>query len=508
MKRRTFLKLGTGTALSEALAACGHNGDDPPRGGQGSGDPGSGPVAQPWAGNVVTGWAEQALQAIRVARPGPPMGARSLAVLFTCMYNAWCAYDAVAVPTPTSAEARRPVPECTGANRAMAMSYAAHAALSDQFPSQQAVFDLYMRQLGYDPAGGGDAGQPAALGAGVARAEIAYCHADGANQLGDLTPSGIPYADYTGYVAKNPPLIVGAPTPLSLIPAPGRWQPLSYFDATGVLRTPAYLAAQWQRIKPFALSSGAQLRPGPPAAPGTPAYLDQARRIVDLQAALTDEQKAIAEFWVDGPGTELPPGHWIRIGLHVSERDAHTLDQDIKMFFALANALEDAAIAAWDAKRAYDAERPITAVRYALHGQVITGYGTLGPPGGLRSILADEWTPYQLITFPTPPFPEHVSGHSSFSAAGAEVLRQFTGSDALGASATVAAGSLKVEPGLPAADVDLSWDSFTAAAEQAGISRVYGGIHFDNANLAGLSIGRKVGALVFDKAQRMWLGKA
>lgn len=509
MKRRTFLKLGAGSAVSGALAACGHGSDASPGGGPVTGDPGGGPVVQAWEGNVVTGWTEQALAAIRAARPGPPMGARSLAILYACMYNAWCAYDLVAVPTPTSQATRRPAPECTSTNKAMAMSYAAHAALSDQFPSQTAAFDAYMKQLGYDPAAGrGDLGQPPGLGASVAQAEIGYCHTDGSNQLGDLTASGIAYADYTGYVPQNPPLIVAEATPLSLIPAPGRWQPLSYVDAGGMLRTPVFLAAQWQRVKPFALSSSAQLRPGPPAAPGSAAYLDQVTRIVDVQAALTDEQKSIAEFWADGTGTELPPGHWVRFGLYVSQRDAHLLDDDIKMFFALANALEDAAIAAWDAKRAYDSERPITAVRYALHGQTITGYGRLGPPGGLRSILADEWTPFQLTTFPTPPFPEHVSGHSCFSAAGAEVLKRFTGSDAFGASATVAAGSLAIEPGLPAQDVNLGWDTFTAAAEQAGISRIYGGIHFDASNLAGLSMGQQAGAQAFDKAQRMWQGKA
>jgi hypothetical protein len=466
-------------------------------------------VVQAWQGNVVTGWTEQALAAIRASRPGPPMCARSLAVLYNCMYNAWCAYDAVALPTASSQAGRRPGPECTGANKAMAMSYAAYAALSDQFPGQKEAFGLYMAQLGYGlAASASDAGQPPGIGAGVAQAEIAYCHVDGANQLGDLTPSGVPYADYTGYVAKNPPLVVATATPLSQIPAPGHWQPLSYLDATGVLRTPAFLAAQWQRVKPFGMTSSAQLRAAPPAAPGSSAYLDQAIRIVDVQAALTDEQKVIAEFWADGPGTELPPGHWVRFGLSVSQRDAHTLDDDIKMFFALANALEDAAIAAWDTKRAYDSERPITAVRYALHGQVITGYGPLGPPGGLRSILADEWTPFQLVTFPTPPFPEHVSGHSSFSAAGAEVLKRFSGSDAFGASATVPAGSIAIEPGKPASDVTLSWATFTAAAEQAGISRIYGGIHFDAANLAGLAMGQKADAQVFEKARRMWQGQA
>jgi len=508
MKRRTFLKLGSGTALSGALAACGHHSGDHPGGTPVGSDPG-GPVSQPWEANVVTGWVEQALAAIRASRPGPPMGARSLAVFATCMYNAWCAYDAVALPTPSSQAVRRPSPDCTTTNKAMAISYAAHAALSDQFPGQKAAFDQYMKQLGYDLAAStADVGQPAGLGAAVAQAQIASCHKDGSNQMGDMTPSGVPYADYTGYVARNPALIVGAPTSLSLIPAPSHWQPLTFTDAGGVSRTPQFLAAQWQRLKPFALSSSAQFRPGPPAAPGTAAYLDQARRIVELQAALDDERKAIVEFWADGPGTELPPGHWIRFGLMVSRRDAHSLDDDVKMFFALANALEDACVAAWDAKRFYDAERPITAVRFALHGQPITGYGTLGPPGGLRSILGEEWTPYQLTTFPTPPFPEHVSGHSSFSAAGAEVLKRFTGSDTFEASTTVPAGSMAIEPGMPAGDVTLGWASFTAAAEQAGISRVYGGIHFDNANLAGLSMGQKVGAQAFEKAQRMWQGQA
>src|SRR5437763_11731990 len=178
MKRRTFLKLGTGTALSGALAACGHGSDDGPGGSSPGGTPvggepggaGGGPVVQPWEGNVVTGWTEQALQAIRATRPGPPMGARSFAILYSCMYNAWCAFDLVALPTPTSQAARRPTPECTGTNKAMAMSYAAYAALCDQFPSHQAAFDAYMKQLGYDPAdasagSGGSAAQPAAIGA-------------------------------------------------------------------------------------------------------------------------------------------------------------------------------------------------------------------------------------------------------------------------------------------------------------------------------------------------------
>jgi len=502
MKRRRFLTLGAGAAMSGVLTACG---GDTNAGGEQRGTP----VGQPAQYKAVVGWTQTALQAVRTAKPGPPMAARSFAIMYTCMFNAWCAYDAQAQPTRAGQAARRPPSERTAANKAMAMSFAAYAALVDQFPSEKASIDAYLKSLGYDPASASaDLGTPQALGSAVARVELDYCHADGANQLGDLVPSGVPYADYTGYIAKNPAMIVGVPTPLDLIPAPGNWQPLTYTDAAGVVRTPGYAAAAWDRVKPFALASSDQYRPGPPAVFGSAEYEQQTRRIVEVQAGLTAEQKVIAEYWADGPKSELPPGHWLLFATSVSERDGHTDDDDIKMFFALSNALSDAAIAAWDAKRAYDSVRPITAVRYLMHGQAITGYGPLGPAGGLRQIQGEAWVPYQPLTFPTPPFPEHVSGHSTFSAAAAEVLKRFTGSDAFGASYTKLARSMVLEPDLPASDLTLSWATFSAAAEEAGMSRIYGGIHFDNGNAAGRTLGRQVAAQVFAKAQALWLGTA
>jgi hypothetical protein len=494
MERRTFIKLGAGTAIGSMLAACG--------GGDGSG---SLPVAQPTRLKAVSGWTNVALQAVRTAKPGPPMAARSLAVLASCMYNAWCPYDALAQPTMPGL-ARRPLAERSADNKAMAISYAAHAALVDQFPTEKAAFDAYLASLGYSESAA-DAGTPAALGRAAARAELDFCHADGANQLGDLAPGGAPYADYTGYVPKNPSMIVSVPTARETIPAPGNWQPLTYTDAGGVVRTPLFTGAAWPRVKPFALASSDQFRPAPPPAFGSALYEEQARRIVELQAALTDEQKVIAEYWADGPRSELPPGHWLLFALHVSERDRHTDDDDIKLFFALSNALSDAAIAAWDSKRTFDSVRPITAVRYLLHGQAIPGYGPLGPAGGLRQIQGESWVPYQPVTFPTPAFPEHVSGHSAFSAAAAQVLRSFTGSDAFGASYIKPARSMVLETGAPQTDVVLQWPTFSAAAEQAGISRIYGGIHFDSGNTAGQTIGRQVGAQAFARAQALWLGK-
>jgi hypothetical protein len=107
----------------------------------------------------------------------------------------------------------------------------------------------------------------------------------------------------------------------------------------------------------------------------------------------------------------------------------------------------------------------------------------------------------------TPPFPEYVSGHSTFSAAGARVLATFTGSDAFGASVTVRAGASRIEPrtpthpGTPARDVTLSWPTLSAAADEAGWSRRYGGIHFEGGDLHGRSLGNAIGGDAWIKAQ-------
>jgi hypothetical protein len=502
MKRRTFLKIGSSATVGGVLDACGgSHGDDHV--------PAPVETPDPASFGTVVAWNQLALQAVRTIKPGPPMVARSLAILHTAMYNAWAVFDRQADTTPQGPALRRPDAECSVTNKAMAMSYAAHAALADQFPTQKAAFDAHMASLGFDTAVlPTDDASPAGVGRLAAAAMINYCHTDGANQLGNLAQVGTPYADYTGYVASNPPLVVGAPTPAGAIPAPGHWQPLTYVDASGKLVTPAFLAAFWGRVAPFALGPASQWRPGPPAAFGSDEYVRQAQRLIELQVTLTERQKVIAEYWADGPSSETPAGHWALFAQFVSARDRHNDDQDVKLFFALANAVFDAGIAAWDAKRSYDSTRPITAIRYLMYGKIITGYGIQGPAAGLMPIAGESWVPFQPRAFPTPPFPEHVSGHSTFSAAAAEVLRLFTGSDRFGASYTKPARSMLIDPALPSADLTLEWPTFSAAAAEAGISRLYGGIHFDNANDAGLELGLKVGALAFAKAQQYWRGGA
>ncbi len=109
---------------------------------------------------------------------------------------------------------------------------------------------------------------------------------------------------------------------------------------------------------------------------------------------------------------------------------------------------------------------------------------------------------------PSPPFAEYTSGHSAFSAAGAEVLRLFTGSDSFGGSVVFEPGSTQFESGVPADETTLSWATFTEAADEAGVSRLYGGIHFTEGDLNGRERGTETGSSAFDLAQSFIDGTA
>ena len=328
---------------------------------------------------------------------------------------------------------RRPKPERTLANKSQAISFAAYRAAVDLFPDDKTtVFDPLMASLGYDTNdNSSDTTTPTGIGNAVCEAILAIRHNDGSNQLGTLTPSGLPYADYTGYVPRNPATTVplGTDYDYSKLNA-NHWQPLTYFNGATTV-SPTFVGAQWYNVKPFALSSAHEFLPfiatfGPARYPSK-TFTQQAQDLVAISADLNDTQKMTAEYWADGPHTELPPGHWDLFAQFVSTRDHHTIDDDAKMFFALTAAIHDAAIAAWDAKRVFDSVRPITAIPFLFHGQTIMAWG--GPYMGTVAMDGGSWIPYQGSVFPTPPFPEYISGHSTFSAAGAEILRRWTRSD-------------------------------------------------------------------------------
>jgi hypothetical protein len=451
-------------------------------------------------------WNSAALQGIRDAKLGAPMVARALAIVHTCMYDAWAAYDERAIGTQLGAALRRPASERTLANKEQAISYAAYWALVDVLPvDTNAVYVPLMKELGYDPNDDStDIETPTGIGNVACAAVLEFRHHDKSNQLGDLAQG--PYSDWTGYSAVNAP----SPVPARAAPFdPNHWQPLTYVNSTGDLMTQRFVGAQWCNVTPFALESGDEYRwlmgRFGPATYGSKEYQEQAEELVAMSAGLTDKEKMIAEYWSDGPNSEQPPGHWALFAQWISERDHHTLDDDVKMFFVLSNAIFDAGIAAWDTKRSFDSVRPITAIPYLFKGKSIHAWG--GPSKGTVQMDGSQWTPYQPDTFPTPPFPDYVSGHSTYSAAAATILRLFTGRDHFGYSLRIPAGSSKIESGItPARPVDLQWETFTDAANEAGMSRRYGGIHFRAADIAGRLLGRLVACQAWSKAQSYFDG--
>jgi membrane-associated phospholipid phosphatase len=308
-------------------------------------------------------------------------------------------------------------------------------------------------------------------------------HHDGSNQLGDLAPGA--YSDYTSYSPVNSP---------QRISNTSRWQPLL---VGGVLQV--WQLAFWNRVTAFGLTSAAQFRPllvSPgPVQPGSSEFVRQTRALVELSASLGDREKVIAEFWADGSGTATPPGHWNAIAQFVSHRDGHSTADDVEMFYILDNALLDTSIAAWDAKRSWDSVRPVTAIRFLVGSARIAVWA--GPGLGTQIMDCKDFRSY----LPTPAFPGYVSGHSAFSAAGAEILKRWTGSDRFGDTYIAPPGSSLIERGLtPTQEVALTWSTFTAAAEEAGMSRRYGGIHFESDDRAGQALGRAVAAAVWAKA--------
>lgn len=440
---------------------------------------------------VIVKWNEAVLQAIRDTRPGPPVVARMLAITHTCTYDAWSAYDATAVGTRLGGSLRQPASERSSANKNKAVSFAAYRALVDLFPTEQTKFDVIMGQLGYDPTDHTtDPSTPSGVGNVACQAVLDFRHHDGANQLGDLHPGA--YSDYTNYVPVNT---------WDQINDPNRWQPLRMSNGQGGFVIQKYVAPHWGNVKPFALIRPDQFAPKEPYFYPKDAaqYLKQAQQILDYSANLTEREKVIAEYWADGPNSELPPGHWTLFAEVVSARDHHTLDQDVKMFFAMTNAVFDAGISVWHFKRFYDYVRPVTAVHFLFAGQQVQAWA--GPGLGTRVMDGANWRPYQPFTFVTPPFAEYVSGHSTFSAAAATVLKLFTGSDRFGHSVTIPAGQSFVEPGLvPASNLTLRWRTFSDAADEAGISRRYGGIHFRDGDLQARKMGKKIGKQAWRKA--------
>jgi len=237
----------------------------------------------------------------------------------------------------------------------------------------------------------------------------------------------------------------------------GRWRPTPPEHREPLL--PA-----WGAVSCFAVADATRHRPAGPPALKSDEYAASYQNVRDFGSATsskrTRDQTEIAHFWADGEGTVTPPGHWNQIARSVAADRKLTLVESARLFALLNVAMADAAMVCWDCKYHFDLWRPVTAIREA----------------------DPTWTPL----LPTPPFPSYTSGHSSFSGAGAAALAALFGTDDVRFPTTSDA--------LPG--VTRSFDSFSAAAKEAGMSRIYGGIHWDFDNTAGLKCGREVGEYV------------
>jgi hypothetical protein len=250
---------------------------------------------------------------------------------------------------------------------------------------------------------------------------------------------------------------------------------------------------------------------GPPRNPdGTYSTKDVVTALSDTNLGNDEVKKTKAEYWADGPETEFPPGHTAVFAQALARKNHFTLDANVKMFFALGNALMDASIGAWwtKYKDKWDFWRPITAIRYLYKDKDVNSWLGPGANPSFGTVKGQKWIPYQALNVVTPPFPEYVSGHSTFTAAGSIVLISSAGTDNFGGTVTIPAGSSKIDPGVtPVAPVTLTWPTFTAAADQAGQSRRWGGIHFYSGDLHGRMLGNLLGRGAYAKAQAYIQGK-
>jgi len=569
------------------------------------------------APSIARVWDEEILSAIRIDKPHPPVHARNLFSLSVAMYDAWAAYDTVAVGYVY--RGRHTAIDVAAARRE-AISYAAYGILKERYALSKsaaktlAALDARMVLLGYPTNNiSRDTSTPAGLGNTVYDAVSAWFLDDGARQRQAYVD--LPAAQ-GGYAPVNDYLNTGY-SGITVVDV-NRWQPLEVANAvdqnglpTGPLQT--FLGSQWLGVRPVGLERTDPTRPwidpGPPPRLGGDSEAEFKSNIVAVIRASSemtpddgvvidispgvfgnnslgtndgtghplnpatgqpyasnlvkrgDFTRILAEFWADGPNSETPPGHWNTIANAVADNPTFVkrfggtgpvlddLEWDVKVYMSLNAAVHDAACAAWSLKRAYDGWRPISAIRYLgqlgqssepaspaynVHGlplvsnliELVTAataaaggrhaglpvgnvviHAWPGQPAdptnqysGVQWILPADWFPFQKANFVTPAFPGYASGHSTFSRAAAEVLTAITGSPFFpGGLGTYKPAALTFEKG-PTQPVQLQWGTYFDAADQAGLSRIWGGIHppFDDfsGRRAGAQCGRQVWALV------------
>lgn len=444
----------------------------------------------------------------------------------TVVTNSW--FDAIAPYGDTavgvySRISRRPLAERTNANRNIAIFYASRQVLVSLYPDHVPQWDGILTSVGLDPNDAStDLSSPVGIG-NVAGTEIVETREhDGMNQLGDEvlvrgpvidrrhwspwkkhskhgptqdTPDRYnlwPYGDYTGFAPSNSAYKLSNPS---------CWQPAITTTGFGIYSVQQFVTPQYAKVRPYSYDDPDEFRAPAPIASNhrnRRLYKKQVDEVLAASAAMTDEQKMIAELF-DNKINSLGFS-----ALFASTVAGDSLEDFVRYDFLTNMAAFDTGIAIWKEKTRWNAVRPFSAIPHVYGDREVTAWGGIFQ-GTVNDIPSNEWTSY----LPVANHPEYPSASASFCFAHAKVSRLFFGSDDLNWSFPVTAGSSIIEPGFtPQADIVISFPTWTSFAETCGQSRFWAGVHFPASIPAGQNIADEVADHVWDFYQSLVDGTA
>lgn len=401
-------------------------------------------AAEDRAAGVLANWYRLLLELIRhTATYSPPVAARSFAYLGVTVFEALATGNPALRSLAGQVRGLGPLPVRADGGHddacvlAAALAHAMQAHFGNTGPTGQRAMQAMTEKM------------DALAGDGIAADVVERSRSHGVAVSAHILDWS---ASDGGAVIEN----MGFPMDYTLGGKPQDWVPTS---TIAVQQKP--LLPNWGANRTFAIPETGPCGLPPPVAysedPGSEFYA-QAMEVYQVSKALSDEQKVIARFWSDDPMlSPTPPGHWVSILLQIFGRDATPVDRQAELLALLGMTISDAFVQCWRSKYEHDLLRPVTYI---------------------RRVIDPKWEPLLI----TPPFPEYPSGHSTQTGAAAALLDSLLGADFAFEDATHEEDGLGVR----------SFKGFWPAAEEAAMSRLYGGIHFRAANDNGLTQGRCV----------------
>jgi hypothetical protein len=392
--------------------------------------------------------------------------------------------------SPTASDVTLIFRVTTLVNRNTAILYASRRVLLSLLPHRAAQWDEMLESVGLDPNDDSmDPTTPAGVGNLAGLGVVLNRAHDGMNQLGNeggCRYNCEPYADYLKYEPVNTAYKLWFPS---------RWQPAIVSRGNGLFHVQQFITPQMRVVTPYSYDDPDAFRaPFPWASQvwNLRDYRDQANEVLQVSANLTDEQKMTAELF-DHKFNSV----FSAVAFAVLSQQL-TLDESVVVEFLTNMASFDTAIAVWNDKHRYDAVRPFSAIRFLYGHRHVSAWGGPGK-GTVHDLPGKQWTSYLNVAN----HPEYPSASASFCAAHAQVMRRLLGSDSLGFTVNVPAGSSVVEPGVtPAADLSLSWATWTDLENDCGQSRLWGGVHFSASIPAGMQIGHQIADLAYEFVER------